>query len=198
MKTFPKDSEQVVPSTWQGFPTDVLDEAQTLADGGGGWQAAGPKGGRYRERSGSYLFVLKCACACAFACPAQIAIEITVNLVQCSPCATVVAAVAGASAGVITIWQAAGWPHKHNGPCLLKRGLPPTVKADMMAKLAIEPRIKANALFNYLVEQCKHPSTIKSKIRIFLHNHRKETTAMAMGYCCHSPLPLPCPCPPPP
>ena len=105
----------IVPSTWQGLATEVLDAAESRS-GGVGWTTSGPKGGRYRASTGSYVFPLRCACARAFGCPAGLLIEVVPSL--CSEDGD-------ADPGHVHIFEAAKWAHAHGGPCRLRRGLPP-------------------------------------------------------------------------
>jgi hypothetical protein len=58
-----------------------------------------------------------------------------------------------------------------------------------MKKLAMEPRIRAMAMFNYLVERHSMPPTYKEQVKNFIANNKKKTPAARMGYvylCPHS------------
>lgn len=112
------DGGLIVPSTWQGLGTEVL-EAADARSGGVGWVACGQKGGRFRAATGSYMFPLRCACARAFECPAALQIEVVPALCSMD---------GGGDPGRVHIFEATKWAHKHVGPCRLRRGLPPNSK----------------------------------------------------------------------
>lgn len=82
---------------------------------------AGPKGGTYRPTTASYIFKLRCSCAVAFKCPARALIEFL-----CVACFGSAGPSDLAAPETERVWFASGWPHDHNGPCMLQRGLPPT------------------------------------------------------------------------
>ena len=55
------------------------------------------------------------------------------------------------------------------------------VKKAAVRKLGIEPRIRAMAMFNYLVERHGMPPTYKEQVKAFISNNKKKTPAARMG-----------------
>jgi hypothetical protein len=45
-----------------------------------------------------------------------------------------------------------------------------------------QPRMRVNALFNYLVEMHSVSPSLKQKVRNFVHNHRNRYMSLALGY----------------
>ena len=57
-----------------------------------------------------------------------------------------------------------------------------TVKSLITKMLNQQPRMRVNALFNYLVEMHSVPPSLKQQVRNFVHNHRNRYMSLALGY----------------
>ena len=86
--------------------------------------AAGAKGGYYSSLACTTTYKLRCCSNHAFGCPYQLKVVVNHDLMT------------------VTVLESSGWGHKHDGYCLFKRGLPPSLKNDINDMLKLEPRCK--------------------------------------------------------
>jgi len=56
------------------------------------------------------------------------------------------------------------------------------VKSLITKMLNQQPRMRVNALFNYLVEMHSVSPSLKQQVRNFVHNHRNRYMSLALGY----------------
>ena len=75
--------------------------------------AAGAKGGYYSSLACTTTYKLRCCSNHAFGCPYQLKVVVNHDLMT------------------VTVLESSGWGHKHDGYCLFKRGLPPSLKNDI-------------------------------------------------------------------
>ena len=57
-----------------------------------------------------------------------------------------------------------------------------TVKSWINQMLNKQPRMRINALFNYLVEMHSVSPSLKSQIQNYVHNNRNRYMSLALGY----------------
>ena len=124
--------------TWLEHPSEILNAVQELSGGGPGFTASGKKEGVYSERKGTITFSQRCKWKGAYGCKKQT--RIVQNLMARS----------------VDLQEAVGWCHKHDGPFLSRRGLPPDIKMGLTIVMAEHARITPTAACNILRPRPSH------------------------------------------
>ena len=117
-----------------------------------------------------YTYMVKCLSSHCLGCPKKVKIVEDLNK------------------DMITVYDAAGWPHDHEGEFSAKRGLPPPIKAKLDAKMKEAPRIKPSVMCHYLFDVCGFSPKYKGRVQIFMHNHYSHRLAPILGCGQHTSL----------
>ena len=113
----------------------------------------GPKMGKPSPRNSTTTFTYRCCSKHAWGCIKQA--RIVESFVD----------------RTVELQEAVGWPHKHEGLLMLKRGLPPQLIIDIKAVTATHPNIKLGALRTHLLEVKKWSTTFSQRIGTYHYNH---------------------------